>query len=58
MKTYLKTFKEQMLDKYPNMEKVTSCSVCGHDLSYDNKIHRVAMEWYCDKCYKKYKEDK
>lgn len=51
----IKTFKDQMLIKYPNMNRVSDCSICGHDLRFDNKIHRIDMEWFCDKCYKKHK---
>lgn len=51
-----KTFMEQMLFKYPNMNRVSNCSICMCDLRYDSKIHRIDMEWYCDKCYKKYKK--
>lgn len=53
-----KTYMEQMIFKYPNMNRVSDCSICGHDLRYDNKIHRIDMAWYCDKCYKKYKVKK
>lgn len=53
MKAYLRTFKEQMLDKYPNMDKITACDICGHDLQCDKKIHRIDFKWYCDKCHKK-----
>ena len=52
-----KTVLAQMQDKYPNMNRVSDCSICCHDLRYDNKIHRIDMEWYCDKCYKKHKKD-
>lgn len=52
-----KTHIEQMLFKYPNMNRVSNCSICEHDLRYDNKIHRIDMEWYCDKCYNKHKKD-
>ena len=58
-----KTFNEQMLEQYPNMYKVDTCSICKTDLRYHNKIHRIynlmdkkQLEWYCDKCYVKYKE--
>lgn len=54
-KIYLRPFKDQMLDKYPNMFTVAACSVCKSDLRYSNKIHRIDMEWYCHTCYKKYK---
>lgn len=54
MKQGPKTFKEQMLDKYPGMDKITICSICGHDLRFDNKIHRIDMKWYCHKCYDRY----
>lgn len=50
-KIYLRTFEEQMLDKYPNMYKVTACNVCKADLRYLNRIHRIDMEWYCDTCF-------
>lgn len=53
-KIYLKNFDEQMLDKYPNMYKVQSCSVCKTDLRYLKRIHRLDMDWYCNKCYMKY----
>ena len=52
MKT-VKTFKEQMLDKYPNIFTITSCTRCKANLRYMFRIHRIAMCWYCDKCYKK-----
>jgi len=50
-----KTFKEQMLDKYPSMNKVTNCSVCHADLQYLMRIHRIGMKWYCNKCFIKYR---
>ena len=50
-----KPFDEQMIIKYPNLYKIISCSICKHDLRYDYKIHRIDMEWFCDKCYKKHK---
>ena len=49
-----KTFKEQMLNKYPNLYKGEGCHICSADLRYLNKIHRIEMKWYCDKCYKAY----
>ena len=49
------TFREQMLNKYPNMYKVGACSVCKSDLRYSFRIHRVGMEWYCNKCFTKYR---
>jgi hypothetical protein len=56
--THEMTFKERMLDKYPGMDKPTNCSVCHTDLQYLFRIHRIAMKWYCHKCYIKYKEKK
>lgn len=46
-----------MLEKYPNLYKGESCYTCKADLRYLNKIHRIDMKWYCDKCYKKHKKD-
>ena len=54
-KVYLRPFKEQMLDKYPNMFTITNCENCKADLRYLNRIHRIDMEWYCNTCYIKYK---
>lgn len=48
-----KTFEKQMLEKHPNLYKGESCYICKADLRYLDKIHRINMEWYCDKCYKK-----
>lgn len=49
-----KTFIEQMLEKYPTMNTIVGCAICGHDLRVDNKIHRIDMKWYCNKCYERY----
>lgn len=58
-----KSFEQEMLDKYPNLYKPEACHICKADLRYLNKIHRVKIlfshvEWYCDKCYKKYGDQK
>ena len=42
------------VDKMTDANTVTACFVCGHDLRYDNDIHRINMKWYCAKCYVKY----
>lgn len=51
-----KTYEETMLEKYPNLYKIGNCHNCGSDLRYLKRIHRIDMEWYCDKCYEKYKK--
>lgn len=53
-----KSFEEQLLDKYPNMYNPKVCSICAADLRCLDTIHRRGMEWYCDKCYKKYGDQK
>ena len=49
-----KTFETLMLEKYPNLYTPRICHICKADLRYSNKIHRIYMLWYCNKCYKKY----
>lgn len=50
-----KSFVTRMLEKYPNLFNIGACRICRADLRWLGKIHRIDMEWYCDKCYKKYK---
>jgi len=54
--TKAKIFETLMLEKYPNLYYPGSCHICKADLRFLNKIHRIDMKWYCDKCYKKYKK--
>jgi len=51
-------FEETMLEKYPNLSQIRNCHQCGADLRYLKQIHRIDYEWYCNKCFKKYKGEK